>query len=211
MYSKKRPQGGTCKGNVSWIYELTSLRKRFIGKKIWNYSIHQPGWPFGGPCDLAIHCSDSGVKHLNAMRTTSLSLQRSGCANDKHRQLERMASQHDIVELYWYINLVGPKQQQNTAFSNDFERAQLLRHLTSLFHHFLSTDIWSISNITSKIQKNMSVSLHEFSLSRHRLETNRHHLLDWGYIVFLYQHCFSSKKDSHVRQPAASFMKSQSE
>ena len=29
---------------------------------------------------------------LKAIRTTSLSLQRSGCANDRHRQLERMAS-----------------------------------------------------------------------------------------------------------------------
>ena len=30
--------------------------------------------------------------HLRAMRTTSLSLQRSGCAKDKQRQEDRMAS-----------------------------------------------------------------------------------------------------------------------
>ena len=138
---------GMFHGSMNWHRYARGL----LAKKSGIIQFTNLDGPSGGPCDLTIHCSDSGVKHLNAMRTTSLSLQRSGCANDKHRQLERMASQHDIVELYWYINLVGPKQQQNTAFPNDFERAQLLRHLTSLFHHFLSTNIWSISNITSKI------------------------------------------------------------
>ena len=103
----------------------------------------------------------------------------------------KATTEHCISKRFWTCSTVE-------TFDISISPFLINRHLVNLKSH-------------PKYKKHMSVSLHEFSLSRHRLETNRHHLLDWGYIVFLYQHCFSSKKDSHVRQPAASFMKSQSE